>query len=115
MTLVSSRVSLTHLCTTQRITGTAETWTAPGVSWADHLTAQPCYGWTEAGREAVSASETVVLEDRRLILALGTDVTEADRVSSVTSRGSTVFEGPMGIEAVLTYPDHLELILTRAR
>jgi head-tail adaptor len=115
VSLVASRISLNQLCTIQRNVGEDDAWGNPSVDWEDHLVDQPCRAWTDAGREAVSATETVVIEDRRLVLALGTDVTEADRISSVIYRGETVFEGPMGIEAVLTYPDRLELVLTRVR
>ena len=44
---------------------------------------------------------------------MATDVTERDRVNGVTDRlGNPVRQGAMGITAVLSKHDHLELVLT---
>jgi hypothetical protein len=50
-----------------------------------------------------------------MIVPLGSDVTEQDRISAagVTYRGTTIITGPIGIRAVNPRKDHLELILTR--
>lgn len=119
MTLSSSRVAYRHRCTIERDANQSGTdqWgnpTEPG--WQSHLADQPCRAWTEAAREPVDDHTNVVLEDRRVSLAVGTDVTEADRVASVTDKaGTTIFEGPMGIEGITRFPDHLELLLERIR
>ena len=80
------------------------------------LAVVPCRAWTNAGRELVDADRTAVVVDRRVSVPLATDVTEADRVANVTDRtGAIVFEGPMNVEAVLRFDDHLELSLERVR
>src|SRR5690242_10787800 len=100
MSLVSSRLSLTHSCTIQRDAnlGTPDDWGTPSTpDWQDHLTGQPCRAWTMAGREQMDSSTTAVIEDMRMIVPLGTDVTEQDRVGDVTYRGDTIIVGPTGI------------------
>lgn len=117
MSLASSRLSMTHRCTLERDThaGSPDSWggTLP-VDWEPYLTDVPCRAWASAGREAVTDTTTVVVvEELRLIVSLGTDVTEQDRVASVTYRGQTTQAGPLGIRAVLTHQDHLELVLVK--
>lgn len=115
MSLASTRLSLIHRCTIERDTATAGSWGTPDTAnWQTHLTDVPCRTWAAAGREAVENTTTVtVVEDVRVIVPLGTDVTERDRVASVTYRGGNVQEGPLGIRAVLHRADHLELVLVR--
>ena len=119
MSLLASRVALRHRCTIQRdasAAGPAGGWNqSADPNWQNHLTDLPCRAWTESAREPVDEGRTAVTEERRLALALGSDVTEKDRVLVVTDRGTTRFEGPMNIEGVLNFPDHMELILERIR
>jgi hypothetical protein len=118
VSLVSSRISLIHRCTIQRDqTNEEDSWGQRGeADWQDHLTDLPCRAWTEAAREPVDETTTVTIEDRRVIVELGTDVTEADRLAAVSDgTGAEIFEGPINIEGVLRFPDHLELLLERIR
>lgn len=117
MSLIAARLSLTHRCTIERADNTAslDEWGAPDpADWQTHLSDQPCRSQATAGHEAVTDTTTlVVVEDVRLLLPLGVDVTEQDRVVSVTYRGATIQEGPLGIRAVLVHQDHIELVLVR--
>jgi hypothetical protein len=118
VSLASSRVGLTDRCTIERDSsaGTSGAWGQPDApSWGPHLTDHPCRAWVDSGREPIEDGKSVVLVDRRLSLPLGTDVTESDRIASVTRRGVQVFDGPMNVRTVLTYPDHLELSLEVVR
>jgi head-tail adaptor len=119
VSLIGSRVGLRYLCAIARDAnaGASDAWGgSPTPNWQP-LATVPCNAWTGGGRELVEADRTAVVEDRRVSVPLGTDVTEADRVASVTARfgGAVVFEGPMNVEAVLRYDDHLELVLGRVR
>jgi hypothetical protein len=109
---------LTHSCTIQRDAnaGTADAFGQPNPpSWQNHLASLPCRTQAAAGREAVANTTTVVvIEDVRLVVQSGTDVTEADRVSSVTYRGDEIQAGPLTIRAKLVHQDHIELVLVRA-
>jgi len=117
MSLVSSGVNLTHSTTVQR-DANADTVNAAGAQespdWADHITDLPCRAWTNAGREQFDATTSVVVEDMRCIVDLGTDVTEQDRLNGVTDAyGQSIIDGLVSVRAVITRKDHLELILVR--
>jgi hypothetical protein len=72
----------------------------------------PCRGWLYIGRTA-DDGKTVVVEDRRILVPLGTDVTERDHISSITDRlGAELFTGPMRIDHVGVRKDHLVLSVT---
>lgn len=80
--------------------------------WSTHLTGVPCRTWFTTGREVSGPEKTAVVEDRRLIVPLGTDVTEADRVAQIADRQGTVLHsGPIAIEKVGRREDHLDLML----
>ncbi len=115
MSLTSSGLTMTHRCTIERrAAGAADAWGQVPSEWETHLTNVRCRTWADAGREIVEGTTTVtVVEDVRVIVPLGTDVTEADRIASITYRGGTAQAGPLGIRAVLARPDHLELVLVR--
>lgn len=115
MSLAATRLSLTHRATIERATLEPDGWNSDGdPTWEPHLSDLPCRAWATAGREAVAnTTSTVVVEDWRMIIQLDTDVTENDRVTSVTDRGDTVLAGAQ-IRSVIRNQDHLELILVRA-
>jgi hypothetical protein len=119
MTLSSCRVGYRHRCTIERDANLAseDGWgDQDSPDWKAHLEDVPCRATVDASREPVNEENTAVIEDRRVSVALGTDVTTRDRVGAVTDRkGNTIYEGPSGIEGILTYPDHLELILERIK
>lgn len=118
MTLVDTRVGLQHRCTIERDANasTEDSWghSLPP-DWEMHLQDVPCRAWVNSGREPVDSDRTIVVIDARVIVPLGTDVTERDRVATITVRGAELFEGPMGIEAVTRHREHLELSLQRIR
>lgn len=116
MSLLSSRVGLRHRCSIERdaSAGTPNTWGNPSTpDWTTFATDVPCRAWTTAGREPASDEQILAIEDRRVTVPLDTDVTDADRLGDVTDRGAVIFDGPMNIQAVLRYPDHLELMVER--
>ena len=116
MSLVSTGLSLTHRTTVQRDSnaGVVTDGVQQPPSWADHLTELRCRAWTSAGREQLDPTTSVVVEDMRCIVQLGTDVNEQDRLNGVTDdEGNTIISGIVGIRAVIHRKDHLELILVR--
>lgn len=118
MSLVSSRVSLIHLCTIQRDTSTGDdTWASPRTpNWTASASNVACRGWTNSGSEPVNPNRSVALSERGLLLPPGTDVTENDRILNVTYRGTEILDGPMEIEAVMKRSDGtIELALNRVR
>lgn len=117
MSLSSSRVGYRHRVTVLRDTGTRDSWGDPtGPAWVEALADVPCRAWTNGGREPIADDRVAVVEDRRISVALGTDITEADRVSAVTdAAGREVFDGPMSVSVVLRHSDHQELLVERVR
>jgi hypothetical protein len=116
MSLLSTRLAFTYACTIQRNAAAGDdAWGQTGTpDWQDHLTDEPCRFWSEAGREVIQATGTAEpVTDLRLVLSADADVTEADRIASITYRGGTAQDGPLGIRALLRRPDHLELVLEK--
>lgn len=112
MSLVGSRVSMRDRCLIERAATSTGSWNVPGPpTWSAHVSGVPCRVFAKDGRERTDAETNVVVEDMRLLVPLGTDVTASDRVGLVTRRGATVVAGPVGIRAVLPRATHLELVL----
>jgi hypothetical protein len=67
------------------------------------------------GEQVVSAGAGT--RTRELLAALvpkGTDVTEGDRLTSITDRqGNVAFRGPVLVDSVGEYPDHIRLTVRR--
>ena len=115
MSLIGSRANLTHRCTIQRDQAEADDWGNPGPpDWQTHLEDVRCRFWVPTGQEDIAAGTTIAaVDDARLIVPLGTDVTTSDRIQSVTARGAELVPGPLTIRAVLPRADHIELVLKR--
>lgn len=116
MSLASARLLFTQRCTIERnAAGGTDGRGQPGLpDWQSHLADEPCRFWADAGREVLEGAGTVEpVTDLRLVLRADADVKETDRVASVTYRGGTAQDGPLGIRAVLRRPDHLELVLVK--
>ena len=115
MSLIASGLSLIHQTTVERdtATGTNPHGGKAAPDWQPHLTALPCFYWATTGSEPTDATTQVVAQDMRLLVQLGTDVTEQDRLGDITYRGGTIVAGPTGIRAVLHHHDHLEVVLLR--
>lgn len=114
MSTLLSRTRLKYRCSIERNNATTDEWGQSGTpDWSELDDDLPCYAWVDGGREAVTTERTAVVRDMRLLLPLGTDVTESDRIGDISERGSVIFDGPFGIEVVLRHRDHLELMLTK--
>lgn len=123
MSLIASRLSLTHLVTIERNAGadSGDGW-GKSTEWQPHLVDLPCRAWASAaprrGDEIVEGTNIVVIENLRIIVPADTDVTNSDRIATVTTRGQTVVDGPVDIRAVLRHQGvlgngFLELMLAR--
>ena len=115
MSLAATRLAYRNFrCEIQRDTGSVpDAGGQPGPpDWqpiAEHV---PCRPWTSRAEEPADAAKSFVVEQRRVSLALGTDVTERDRIGDITTvQGATFFAGPHNILGVLRYTDHIELEL----
>lgn len=81
----------------------------------DDLATVPCYAWVGAAKVAAPDLKIAVVEDRRMIVPLDTDVTTDDRVKRVTDRrGNVIFSGVSAVDTIIRRPDHLEIALREA-
>lgn len=116
MSLVSSRLALIHRCTIERDVnaGSLDDGAVQPADWQPHLTDLPCRSWVVQGQEQVADGATIVpAASVRVIVPAATDVAEGDRVASVTYRGGTAQDGPLGVRAVLRRGGHTELVCQR--
>ena len=113
-----------HRATIERDGATgSDSWGNPNESsWSTHLSDLPCRVWYGSGsggsaeREIFDGNKIVTTEDRTLIVPLGTDVTELDRVASIEDRaGSEIFAGPSKIESLGRRSDHLVIRLAEVK
>ena len=113
---MSARTQLAHRCTLERDAARTipDGYGLPSdPDWQPLQADLPCFLWSTAERELITGERSAVIEDLRMLVPLGTDVTERDRVSAVSDRlGNVVRAGTMGIAAVMRKHDHLELALT---
>lgn len=81
--------------------------------WDTHIAAQPCfYYFGRKGEESVVPERTAVVEGPALLLPLGADVTEGDRVNGITHKdGSTIVTGLLEILTVTRHHTQLEATL----
>ena len=110
---MSARSRMTHRVLVQRATTVDDEYGMPGPStWATHIASLACWFWQRAEREVMDTNKTAIVEDLRMIVPKGTDLSEKDRINGVTDRRGTVIRtGLMGIESVISRRQHLELAL----
>jgi hypothetical protein len=88
---------------------------AKGADWETHIEALPCYVWSkqrQGAQERADAVRTVVIDEIRMIVPKGTDITERDRVNGVTDRlGNPYLSGILNIRGVQERLTHRELLL----
>ena len=87
-------------------------------AYASHIAALRCFFYRERGAGSSVESErtrgTVLIDNLRIMVPLGTDITEADRVNGITEVDGTVVEsGFMAVTAVTNAHDHLEVRLEK--
>lgn len=110
------RPALRHLVTVQRdlSLGTDDGWgNANAPDWHDHVVDLPCFAWTTTGHETADVVSDVEVESLKMIVPLGTDVNQQDRLGDITERDVVVVKGPISIRSVFAQQDHLELRLVR--
>ena len=114
---MSARAQMVHRCAIERDAahGTPDGYgLSSAADWQLLQANVPCFWWSTAGRELIGAEKSEVIQDMRMLVEIGTDVTERDRVKDVTDRlGHSIRQGAMGITGPPMWKhDHLELVLT---
>jgi hypothetical protein len=111
---MTARSVMRHRCTTLRDHAGPDNWGDQGPSdWEPNLTGVPCYAWLDKAERVIGTDQDVMLVEMRLLMPLGTDVLESDRVAEVTDlHGSTtILDGPLLIDTIGRRLDHLVLLL----
>jgi hypothetical protein len=94
--------------------GTLDDGAVKAADWQTHLEDVPCRAWVTQGDEQVADGVSVVpAATFHIAVSADTDVTEGDRVASVTYYGETSQDGPLGVRALLRRRNHIELVCTK--
>lgn len=85
----------------------APTWTTIGTL--------RCFAWSNQSRELVDGDKTAMVEDMRMMVALGADITENDELTAITdARGNLLIPGRLRVDGpVQRKHTHLEAALKR--
>lgn len=105
-------------CATERDTpaGTDGFGGRGAASWAALVSSQPCYYFAKTETEIIDGDKQVVLATHRLLLPLGTDITEHDRITSIVDRaGATIVGNAMRINSVIRRAGHIEVTVTEVK
>lgn len=94
----------------QRVTRSSDSGGGFDDSWAVVDSSVPCYAWPVSTRELVSSARPEVEHIRTVLVPPSTDVTEGDRLTSVTRKNGTVlYDGPLMVTGVSEYTDYFRL------
>lgn len=117
---MGARQRMKHRATIQRdATNSTDPWGGKDApDWQEHLADLPCHAWVRTGvgmgSEEFRSDKVAVVENRHMIVPLGTDITERDRVLTVTDRqDAEILDGPMRIESIGKRRDHIALVVER--
>lgn len=114
-TSAAVRQRMTHRALVERDGQTAvDGYGAGGVpAWQTHIAVLPCFFYVEQTRTAndeIVQRGITVQENLRMIVPLGTDITERDRINGVSKRdGTAVYAEVMNVLSVTPHHDHLEV------
>lgn len=109
-----ARNAMTMRATIERATTSVDALGQDSISsWSTLHSSLPCRVWTRAELETANGSIFVNNAGHRLMIPLGTDITEKDRVTAVKDRkGTSLISNTMQIRAVIRRTDHKEIHLT---
>lgn len=115
---MSTRNVMTHRTLIERDGNLAsDAYGQPDVpTWYALVTAQPCYFWEPSTQRGELVGErNADLYAHQLVLPLGVDITETDRINGVTDRrGRSISTSIYNITQIVRKPDHLLLVLKEA-
>lgn len=110
---MTARSRMTERCTIQMTTPSpGDDWNQPGVTpWQTRTDNVPCWLWTDAAREVLGATSSVIA-DSRLLVPRSTVVSPQDRIVNVRDRlGAVKAAGPFNVLTVIDQHTHLEIAL----
>lgn len=108
---------LTHRARVERNTASGtDSWGGPVEPAFTVLhNALPCFVYSQSSRELVDGAKTAMIEDLRLMIALGADLAEGDEITGVTDRlGRVIVAGRLKVEGPVQFKHtHREAALQR--
>lgn len=107
---MAARDRMTHRATIERSTaGRDQYGNALPATWSVHINGCPCYYWQPSvARAEIEGERNYRAYGHHMMVPLGTDVRESDRVNGIVDRrGSCVSADVFGIIAIVHKPDHL--------
>lgn len=107
---------LTMRAVVQRNQATAkDAWGQPiAPTWSTVGTLK-CFAWSNQSRELVDGDKTAMVEDMRIMVALGVDLQQDDEISAITTRqGAVIIPGRLKVDGpVQRKHTHQEAALKR--
>ena len=81
-------------------------------SWTAHIASLACWVFTKVEREVIDGDKTAILAVHKMLVPLGTDIIEHDRVTAIKDRlAADIIANTMRIHAVIRRATHLECLL----
>lgn len=112
---MSARTTMIHRCDIQRDPQihVSDTWgSSSDPGWVSHLVNVSCWYWYDRSWSIVDGTRQLQMSQPKLLLPIGLDVNDDDRIVSVYDRrGRQIKSGPMRIIDLGTREDHMVLTL----
>jgi hypothetical protein len=85
---------------------------AQAPTWVTQIASQPCYYWQPRQGVETQGERNYLAYGHQLLLPLGVDIAEGDRINGITDRRrGVVCADVLAITAIMRKPDHLLLTL----
>ena len=109
-----TRNHMTHRATIERGTVVTDGLGLDGPrTWTTHIASLACRWYAKDETEILDGRKVLILGGHRILVPLGADVVETDRVTFIKDRkGTTLVSNAMQIRGVIRRPDHKEIRLT---
>jgi len=100
-----------RMATERRAVG-SDNYGGPDGAWSANLTSTSCWAWQPRARLTDNGDREVTVSPVMVMAALGTDITDDDRITAITDRNSVSVFGKLYVDAVQRRKNHV-LIHTR--
>lgn len=112
--MISGRLTMRAIVQRNTASGT-DAWGQPVAPIWSTVATLSCFTWSNASRELVDGDKTAMIEDMRIMVALGADLQEDDEISAITDRkGNVLIPGRLKVEGpVQRKHTHQEAALKR--
>lgn len=112
--MISGRLTMRAIVQRNTASG-KDAWGQPvAPSWSTVATLR-CFAWSNQSRELLDGDKTAMIEDMRIMVALGADLRDGDELTAITDReGNVLIPGRLKVEGpVQRKHTHQEAALKR--